>query len=1076
MYPLLKRLVDILASAIALAIILPLLLVIIVALRFTGNGEVFFRQERIGYKNAKFNVIKFATMYAVGAQDKKITINNEMTITRLGGFLRQTKLNELPQLINVLRGDMSFVGPRPLLPESFAEYPPQAQEVIYKVRPGITGLGSVVFRDEEDLVDEARKQDKDIWEFFKEVIFPYKAILEEWYYANRSFLVDFKILLLTAWTLIFPSSQMAFRILKGLPDRPKNLKIEFDKMQRLKENISLVFLLTVSIMPLLSGFIPFWDDVQFLALPSFFIVYMIHSLISGRDRVLRLMPTDLFWLVFILIGFLSYLWAVDESLIWYPAFGWLVLILWLIQFRSMCGNAILFNLIPRLFLFFFLLVSFHHFFALMTGIPLDVSWNNFFGNNINYTSCYIVTLYPFLLFYETRILGIKIFKLLFGIFLLYLLNYTSARGAFIALLVIILYYLWSTNKIKRTLKLSIYPLALIVVAALLYFVVSENPFDSNISPLLYDFVNFDEQGRIYMFDSSFKLFREHIFTGIGMGNWHIEAFKYDLSEVYPFNNITEYVRYRCHNIYGQMFAELGLFGGIAFIVPLFYGLYKGFKNVSSLSFLEKACCASLIAYLVFSMFYVTANFFHYHFSGVQWVAFTSLAILTLKSNTYIDLKRNAAIFLLPIAIIAFAWFSVAAYWNNQYFDAKRTSLVQPKEAINKFGRIYHPKFKTTHNGISLLSMNLSQLYENEGNEDLALEYYEKSLSSGPYDPKVLLEYSRYLLRKKNDVTGAKALAIKLYNIQHNNSLVNMLLAEISYREGIYNEMKRYMDKVYPYRFSSQLNLFNYLLYGTEYLEQICQLTQGQMNQLHSSESFNKLAYSDIKNLFMDLEDNENKFSNNQQNQLLDEIFYKWEVDLLHTLSKEQMIIFLEDRSAVEASIIFTDITSAPSFKSSANELLSELITELMVSRKYFTINQLYHEARGNQDSMMHYFMERIDLNQDINQRLHQLLPSSDYKVYVKDDRASHLNKEFTLLREIYHEEDKDYLAIKDLMADYEYDKLRIKGEGSNNEELTNELMDLECNLYLNLNRVIPLSHDLQDMAKLLSIEFSRCNQ
>ena len=148
MYPSLKRLFDLLFAGLAIIILSPLLIPVVIGLRLTGEGYVFYLQERVGYRNRLFNIYKFATMLkdSPNMAGGIITTKRDPRITPMGGFLRKTKINELPQLLNVLRGEMSFVGPRPVMQLSFDQYPPDVQEVIYQVTPGITGIGSLIFR------------------------------------------------------------------------------------------------------------------------------------------------------------------------------------------------------------------------------------------------------------------------------------------------------------------------------------------------------------------------------------------------------------------------------------------------------------------------------------------------------------------------------------------------------------------------------------------------------------------------------------------------------------------------------------------------------------------------------------------------------------------------------------------------------------------------------------------------------------------------------------------------------------------------------------------------------------------
>lgn len=219
MYHFIKRLMDILVSVIALILLLPIFLPIIIILKLTGEGEVFYVQERIGLKNRPFKMIKFATMLknSPNMGTGSITLRQDARVLPIGKILRITKLNELPQLLNVVGGQMSIVGPRPLVLKTFLAYPEAMRNLIYQSKPGITGIGSIVFRDEESLISKSKLPPQ---EFYNQTIAPYKGALELWYHANKSAVVDFKIILLTVWIILMPHSNLTYRILKNVPPKP----------------------------------------------------------------------------------------------------------------------------------------------------------------------------------------------------------------------------------------------------------------------------------------------------------------------------------------------------------------------------------------------------------------------------------------------------------------------------------------------------------------------------------------------------------------------------------------------------------------------------------------------------------------------------------------------------------------------------------------------------------------------------------------------------------------------------------------------------------------------------------------
>ncbi|MFT4153284.1 sugar transferase [Parafilimonas sp.] len=219
MYLFIKRLIDIAFSITVLVLLLPLFVPLIILLRLTGEGEIFYYQKRIGWHNRYFHIIKFATMLknSPNMLTGSITVKNDPRLTPMGKFLRKTKLNELPQILNVLKGDMSFVGPRPLVDATFNAYPAEMRDKIYASKPGITGIGSIVFRDEESLISNAKLPPH---QFYSAYIAPYKGELELWYNKRKSLAVDAVIFFATVWVVVFPSSNIIYNIFKDLPLRP----------------------------------------------------------------------------------------------------------------------------------------------------------------------------------------------------------------------------------------------------------------------------------------------------------------------------------------------------------------------------------------------------------------------------------------------------------------------------------------------------------------------------------------------------------------------------------------------------------------------------------------------------------------------------------------------------------------------------------------------------------------------------------------------------------------------------------------------------------------------------------------
>jgi lipopolysaccharide/colanic/teichoic acid biosynthesis glycosyltransferase len=214
------RIIDVLLSLLALLVLLPLFIPIVVILLLTGEHKVFYLQTRVGYKNKDFKIIKFATMLSNSANmgSGSLTLKNDPRVLPFGTFLRKTKINELPQILNIIIGDLSIVGPRPQMQVDFEKYSDEVKKKIYCVRPGLTGIGSIIFRDEESLISVA-SENENPHDFYKRVIAPYKGELEMWYQKKHSLILDFQLIFMTAWAIVSPETRLYEKWFKDLPKR-----------------------------------------------------------------------------------------------------------------------------------------------------------------------------------------------------------------------------------------------------------------------------------------------------------------------------------------------------------------------------------------------------------------------------------------------------------------------------------------------------------------------------------------------------------------------------------------------------------------------------------------------------------------------------------------------------------------------------------------------------------------------------------------------------------------------------------------------------------------------------------------
>ena len=188
----LKRIFDITLSLFGLIILLPFMLIIAIFIKFDSKGSIFFKQIRVTKGGREFKILKYRTMRAGSDKYSQITVGKDERITKIGSFLRKYKLDEIPQLINVLIGDMSLVGPRPEVPKYVALYTDEQKEIL-KVRAGITDYASIEFSDENDLLASEKNPE----EAYIEKIMPKKIELNKKYLSEISVLTDIRIILLT---------------------------------------------------------------------------------------------------------------------------------------------------------------------------------------------------------------------------------------------------------------------------------------------------------------------------------------------------------------------------------------------------------------------------------------------------------------------------------------------------------------------------------------------------------------------------------------------------------------------------------------------------------------------------------------------------------------------------------------------------------------------------------------------------------------------------------------------------------------------------------------------------------------
>ena len=220
------RLFDILFSILGILILGPILIIVIILLKFTGEGKVFFLQDRIGKNYKVFKIIKFATMLkdSPNIRTGTITVKNDPRVLPLGKLLRKTKINELPQLFNVIKGDMSLIGPRPLTNKEFFKHSEINQKIISNVLPGLSGVSSIIFVNEEELLFENNRK------LYEEKIIHVKGSLETWFVKNKKTSLYFALILFTIISIISSKNKLIYRFYSSIPNFDKNLALSQEKL------------------------------------------------------------------------------------------------------------------------------------------------------------------------------------------------------------------------------------------------------------------------------------------------------------------------------------------------------------------------------------------------------------------------------------------------------------------------------------------------------------------------------------------------------------------------------------------------------------------------------------------------------------------------------------------------------------------------------------------------------------------------------------------------------------------------------------------------------------------------------
>ena len=589
--------------------------------------------------------------------------------------------------------------------------------------------------------------------------------------------------------------------------------------------------LTILFLGLILPFMPRyiiapWDNYRFVLMAAFPFLCLLNIFFNEKDFRIKIITADLGWLIFISICFLSFYWAINGSLIWYQAFGWLNLIFWMLLFRSFSARDSFQEYLPKVFFALFFIIAIPIvIISFVDNLHIISLWNHHFGFNINFTTTLLLSLLPFLIFYKSDDSLTRILQSLGLGIVLYILYFFNKRGPMLASVVIGLYFVWCQlpeKYIKYLFNLGL----VIFLGLIVMLLVNFDEITNNLG--IANFANFatyaGDSARMHSISCAIRMFLEEPFLGKGLGNWYVEAYKNDLSAVVGFDNPFILYRPANHTIYSQYLAEIGVIGTVAFFIPIISVLWKGWRSCYQLSSFQKAAFASLLIYLVAGMVYRDANFYEFHFSGIQLLEFCALGILTSNSKQFSIIPKWGNVLLIVTAFISVCGF---VYYLNTYYTYQKVLefskentiklgfikdydssisynrvLKGGKESIQLLEAIYNPLFMNNlgfyqdghQTGANRsLTLRLAQLYTQQNQNDKAEAYFQLALKNAPHDEYILINYAKFLLRVKKETSKAKKYALKAYNIQKNNFDFNLLLAEIEIGEKEFIKAKNYLE-------------------------------------------------------------------------------------------------------------------------------------------------------------------------------------------------------------------------------------------------------------------------------------------
>lgn len=709
------------------------------------------------------------------------------------------------------------------------------------------------------------------------------------------------------------------------------------------------------------------DDYQFLIFSIAPLIYLIANLFDADRFPIRIVPLDIAWLFFCLWGFCSIFWATNISLVWFSAFGWLTMMMWMILIRSLFEksklNKILFYFFQTLFLiflffyFFFFIgkllqnriiidtgIGFLNQLAIVFKLPVGQYefhtngpsfWNLIFGYNCNLTALYAVLLLPFILFNEFSTTLDKIIKYCsIGIVTL-LIYQASSIGVFIGFVILISYYLWHLQLANYTKPLIILMGTALVTLLLIYF------YDSSLirhAPIIKELASMRDGGRYLTVVDACRIFTEKPILGSGLGNWPIDAHKDYLTateygnHIFPIN----------HVIYSLILAELGIVGFGIFIGIIGYLLYENLIIGRQLTAIKKAALGSFMVYVIALLFYNGATVKPLFFCKAQLIAFCAIGMITANRKKVIQLVLWHKLLFLFLGIGTCIWFTYTLVTNKRYTSiSKKEKMVNPQKAINKLKGIYHPIFKADFGRNESLSFELAQLAIHHQDNQLAKTYFQQAIKENPNNENILISYAKLLLRIDADLINANKYIHLAKTIKKDNIVIEVCGVELAIESGVYSYAKNGLDSL---TFTNESDLLEKLLeiklYSSSYIEDIMQLSVKQSDLLSNSiiqqGDFQRLLK---KNLIKvdDLLIYPNKSEMDLVEKSIFGLYQEMELFYFKNLTADQFRLYLLDKYSEKVKYLITDFSLELDLTKAQEVAILELFLESRIQRKILNL-------------------------------------------------------------------------------------------------------------------------------------------